>query len=101
MPRSKKLDRPIPTAIIVLSLVSIVVWLSQDLTGCLLLATGLLAILAGFVFWKVWPRWKERQRFRALELDDIDSMPGHQFEHYVGHLLQQQGFRISIPKGSG
>jgi|SRR6266850_7082865 len=99
--RRSALDRRIPTAIIVFLLVLIVVWLSQDLTGRLLLAVCFLASVAAFVFWKVWPRWKQLQRFRALELDDVDAMPGHDFEHYVGRLLQEQGFRITVTKGSG
>src|SRR5216684_4445318 len=99
--KNSALNRAIPTAIIALLLLAVIVWLSQDLTGQLLLVVCFLAGVAAFVFWKVLPRWKQLQRFRALELDDVDAMPGHEFEHYVGGLLGQQGFNITVTKGSG
>jgi len=46
-------------------------------------------------------RWRLVNRFRALKLDDVDSMDGHQFEHYVARLLKHQGFRTTVTKGSG
>src|SRR5437868_13060831 len=50
---------------------------------------------------RVWSDWKQTQQVRALKLDDVDMMPGRQFEHYVARLLEHQGFRTTVTKGSG
>jgi len=103
MPRKgkSKLNQPIATGVIGLSLLLLVLWFAQGLIGQLLIVVLFLASVAAFAFLRIWPGWKQRQRFRALELEDVDAMRGHQFEHYVGCLLQQQGFRITVTKGSG
>ncbi len=95
------IDRQILSAVFVLILIWLVGALSQDLIGRLVLAVCFVSVLAVFVFWKLWPRWIELRRFRALKLDDVDTMPGHEFEHYVARLLQHQGFRTTVTKGSG
>ena len=41
------------------------------------------------------------RQLRALRLDDVDNMPGITFEHYVARLLEHQGFKTTITKGSG
>jgi restriction system protein len=53
-----------------------------------------------FVFLKVYPLWRQAQRFRALRLDDVDNMPGREFEHYVARLMQHRGFRTTVTRGS-
>jgi Holliday junction resolvase-like predicted endonuclease len=65
----------------------------------ILLVPFLLAmLLAGLWLWSRSSAWK---RLRALKLADVDNMPGHQFEHYVAALLEHQGFRTTVTKGSG
>jgi len=99
--RKSRLDEQIAIAIFACSPAAVIVWLSQSLSGRVLLAACFLACVAAFVFWKAVPRWRQLQRLRALELEDVDGMRGHEFEHYVGCLLQQEGFRITVTKGSG
>lgn len=101
MKKKSELDSHVRTAVIILLVVAFVVWLSQDLFGRLLLAVCFLSVLAAFIFWKTWPHWVQLRRFRALKLDDVDTMPGHEFEHYVARLLQHQGFKTTVTKGSG
>jgi hypothetical protein len=62
----------------------------------LLIGVGLLGI---GVWW--WSSGGERRRYRALRLADVDSMAGHDFEHYVAALLEHQGHTTTVTKGSG
>lgn len=57
--------------------------------------------LASFVLIKIWPHWIKMRRYRSLKIDDVDSMPGHEFEHYVAQLMEHHGFRTTVTKGSG
>ena len=50
---------------------------------------------------KPYQRRTQLRRLRALRLDEVDSMPGLAFEHYVARLLEHQGFKASVTKGSG
>jgi HJR/Mrr/RecB family endonuclease len=45
--------------------------------------------------------WRQVRRYQALRLDDVDRMPGREFEHYVARLLDHQGFKTTVTKGSG
>lgn len=46
-------------------------------------------------------RQQEQLQLRALQLDDVDNMPGLEFEHYVAQLLKHKGYRVSVTRGSG
>src|SRR5947207_2932565 len=52
-----------------------------------LVAFGLVVGGSLFIFW-LWRR--ERARLRALELSDVDSMTGVEFERYVAEVLKSQ-----------
>lgn len=59
-----------------------------------LLLAGAFAILMVFVSME---QAKQRElRIRALQIADIDQMPGLEFEHYVAKLLERQGFRTQV-----
>jgi restriction system protein len=66
----------------------------------MILATAGVVILAPLLA-KILPRWLTRRSLRALEIDDIDEMTGHEFERYVAALLTHQGFETTVTKGSG
>lgn len=60
-----------------------------------------LIILALHGYFKFNQENEKERRLRALKLSDIDNMDGHEFEHYVGKLLEHQGFKAEVTKGSG
>lgn len=41
------------------------------------------------------------ERSRHLQLENIDTMDGLEFERYVGYLLESQGYNARVTKGSG
>lgn len=41
------------------------------------------------------------RRFRAIQLSNIDSMRGIEFERYLMRLLESQGYRVSMTPASG
>jgi HJR/Mrr/RecB family endonuclease len=73
---------------------------ANTLQGALLLSI-IIGVPILFIAIKLYFRWKQVQRLRMLKLEDIDSMPGHQFEQYVARLMQQQGYKTTVTKGSG
>ena len=89
--------------VVVLAFFAMTVWAgSRDrIEPFLIFAGSTLFALVLFASWKIWPRWAKWRRFRAMALDKVDSMPGHEFEHYVACLLQHQGFRAQVTRGSG
>lgn len=46
-------------------------------------------------------RREEKRASRALAVDDVDKMSGHEFERYVGFLLEEAGFEVEETPGSG
>jgi restriction system protein len=67
------------------------------LPSAALLLLIIVVLIAG---WRLGSAWVRSQRFRMLGLDNVDAMAGHEFEHYVARLLQQQGFATTVTKGS-
>jgi HJR/Mrr/RecB family endonuclease len=45
--------------------------------------------------------WAQNRKFRALQIADIDSMSGTQFEQYLQKLLGSRGYRVSMTAASG
>jgi restriction system protein len=72
-----------------------------------ILSLGCILLISISAYWgiptilKLRHRWKASQRLRLLVLEDIDNMSGHAFEQYVARLLQDQGYRATLTKGSG
>lgn len=50
---------------------------------------------------KYGPQYLAGQRYKALQLDDVDRMSGREFEQYVACLLQHQGYRTTLTPTSG
>ncbi len=66
----------------------------------LVLLIGLLA--AGLaVSLLIWQGMREKQRWRALQLADVDTMSGRDFELYVAEVLQSQGYQIRLTNTTG
>lgn len=42
-----------------------------------------------------------RKRYRAVEIGNIDTMEGLEFERYLAYLFQELGYRVTVTKGSG
>jgi len=67
----------------------------------------LLVVLVGILFvgtfaFVAFLRYRQRQKLRALSAAQVDKMDGFQFEHYVGALLQHQGYsHVQITQASG
>ncbi len=60
-----------------------------------------IAALALFLLvWLIREMWTEH-RYRALRLAEIDSMPGLEFERYIGKLLTSRGFDVTVTRSSG
>ncbi len=62
----------------------------------------ILLVLAviGIFAWKLLEQAERDRRIRAIQLADIDQMPGIQFEHYVARLYQHRGYNTQVTKGS-
>jgi restriction system protein len=43
----------------------------------------------------------QHRRFRAIQIANIDSMGGIQFEHYLRKLLSNQGYSVTMTQASG
>jgi|SRR5690348_13574050 len=61
----------------------------------LVLLIGLLAVGLA-VSLLIWQGMREKQRLRALQLADVDTMSGRDFELYVAEVLQSQGYQIRL-----
>jgi restriction system protein len=60
------------------------------------------AILAAIVIGVGWAQiWAANKKLRALQIANIDSMTGVQFEQYLQKLLYSRGYRVSITRVSG
>jgi restriction system protein len=66
----------------------------------LVVLVGLLAISVAVSF-LLWQRVKEKKRLRALELSDVDTMSGLDFERFVAEVLRSQGYQIRLTKVTG
>lgn len=70
-----------------------------------LVGLGVLWVLSEFGAYGELQRWwrerKERRRHRTLQLDNVDSMSGHEFERYVASMLEEQGYSVDRKGGSG
>jgi restriction system protein len=45
--------------------------------------------------------WLQNRKFRALQIENIDSMTGVEFEQYLQKLLGRQGYSVSITRATG
>jgi restriction system protein len=63
------------------------------LTYTLLISAAVTALFAYFA--------KQTQRFRAIQLANIDSMTGIDFERYLQKILTAQGYSVSMTPASG
>ncbi len=41
------------------------------------------------------------KKYRAIQISNIDSMPGIEFEYYLQRLLTHRGYQVQVTKGSG
>jgi HJR/Mrr/RecB family endonuclease len=89
--------------LIVLIFLAFVVSLFRDTNtlGRSILILLVIGIPTIYVFFKLRRRWLRTQQLRALHLADIDTMPGHTFEHYIAQIMEHQGYKTSVTKGSG
>jgi restriction system protein len=73
---------------------------SDQSSGLFLLVFFMLIV----VVW-VWIKYKRRKeaerRLRALEISEIDTMTGAEFESYVSRLLQARGYSTTITRHTG
>ena len=69
--------------------------------GQLTLVCTLVGLGAFYFLQKNVHKWVQVQRFRTLAMDDVDNMPGHEFEYYVAKLLEHQGYSTRVTAGSG
>ena len=66
-----------------------------------IIGLGVLA-LGVFLLWrKRTANQSSDSGFMHLRWEDIDSMSGIEFEHYVGRLLRERGFDVEVTPGSG
>src|SRR5437016_1663346 len=70
------------------------------LWACCLLIARFLGICL-YVLSHLHTRHTQLRSLRTLCIDEVDAMPGHVFEHYVARLLEHQGFKATVTKGSG
>jgi restriction system protein len=93
----------------------------ESVLGCMLLILGIPVLLVNWisdktgisaaVTWTVMAAilvaalcahlWAQNRKFRALQIADIDSMSGMQFEQYLKKLLISRGYRVSMTAASG
>jgi HJR/Mrr/RecB family endonuclease len=45
--------------------------------------------------------WAEYKKLRALQIENIDSMTGLEFEKYLQKLLGSQGYNVSMSRVTG
>jgi len=78
-------------------------WIFQETYpfSCILLILLFFGVPTIRVLLKLWRHRRSSQHLRVLALEDVDYMPGHRFERYVARLLQSQGYKTSVTKGSG
>lgn len=62
-----------------------------ELVAVLFGLLGMIALVA-LLYWYFEDVYRQRQRLRALQVADIQSMSGLDFEKYVGELLRVQGY---------
>jgi restriction system protein len=60
-----------------------------------------LVILSLWGFHRVCNHVQRERRIRALQITQVDSMSGWEFERYVARLLQHRGHKTEITKRSG
>lgn len=60
---------------------------------------GVVLIIFGLIKW--FKALRRREQMQSIDLQEIDAMSGHAFEHYVGQLLSQQGYQTEVTRGSG
>ncbi|MCW3094482.1 MAG: putative endonuclease distantly related to archaeal Holliday junction resolvase and Mrr-like [Chthonomonadaceae bacterium] len=98
--RSKKQD-PIEAVWGFVGLVVVCLFLPVGATVKIHLTLWALFLVGLAVAFKLLPRMIQEQRFRGLQLDDVDGMDGRTFEHYVAKLLQSQGYKTTVTQASG
>jgi hypothetical protein len=64
------------------------------------LGIGVLLFCLSAVF-ELYPKWREKLRFRGLEMDNVDHLSPREFEFYVAEVLKSQGFATTVTNASG
>lgn len=63
---------------------------------------GIVAVLVAIlVATKLYKKQRRLQQLKLVRLVDVDHMTGVEFEHYIGELLQSQGFKVEYTKVTG
>lgn len=91
------------------SLINLVALLVIALSGYIYLQTGSL-IMAGITFGvllgiamgiRFFLDAKAQERLKRSGIKDIDQMDGRQFEHYLGLLFRNQGYKVEVTRAAG
>jgi restriction system protein len=96
----KKQETALGCMLLILGIpILLVNWISSTTN---LPAPVICTIVAALIAWAIWARFSEEQRkIRALQIADIDSMTGTEFERYLGKVLRNRGYNVSITGTSG
>ena len=70
-------------------------------TISLLLILGIFYFTYKIIKSKVNQRKLAKAKYNAINLSNIDNMPGQEFENYIAILLKNRGYSIEVTKGSG
>ena len=54
-----------------------------------------------FLFGKPIAAYLNKHRYLSSNIEDVDDLTGHQFEHFLAPLFERQGYRAEVTKGSG
>lgn len=76
----------------------VVVFILLILAEYIWITLGLAIIV---IFYIIYSSYQNEKRIHALKISDIDNMSGFDFEHYIGDLLSNRGYKIKVTKPSG
>jgi restriction system protein len=60
---------------------------------------GAVALVSAIV--PAFPVWLRRRRHSQAGMEDVDRMPGREFEHYLGLLFERLGYSVEVTKAHG
>jgi len=95
--KSNNLGAVILVAIILLPLLAKELQDKSGIPQTITFTVFLIAAISLFVLYLV----RHNQRFRAIQISNIDSMTGIEFERYLQKLLIMQGYNVRLTPGSG
>jgi len=100
--RRKKSEGLSISTIVVLVLILFLMWsaINNPATTSFVLFIFFIALVI-LIVKKLLPTLLQTNKFKNLNLDQVDIMPGKTFEHYVAELLTYRGFRTEVTRGSG